>query len=235
MDKKLFENIDNIKVPEKTKAELFEKVQEQKQRQTEPPKKESWFARSKWLVTGIAIGAVCMMLAIPLLNSGVDYQQYVKAASTEVAEPYEALLKEKKALKEKLQKGEITLEEFLEQYDALQAKALELQEQQKHLNEKYGIDVEKLDATTKKATKDEKDSINAYMLTLSQLEAEDDELDALEEQLEADYKNGKITREQFVREMSKLEEREEALDKQEEALESDGDDDDDDDDSDDDD
>lgn len=231
MDKKLFNQIDNIKVHEKTKAELFEKIEQQKRekaqahnqeqntKQPKEPKTKNWLSGSKWLITGVVIGAVCMMLAIPFINGSVDYQQYVSSASEKVTKPYEQLVKEKKELRQKLDKGEITLDEFLEQYDKLQARAAEIAAQKDALNKEYGIDESDLDNSIKKASNEEKKSINSYMSEIERLEAEDDRLDQLEDQLERDYRNGKISRSEFVKQMRVLEQKEDELDRQEDKYE----------------
>ncbi len=221
MDKKLFNSIDNIKVPEKTKAELFEKIEQQKINQVNKKtnKLNNIFARSKWLFTGIAIGAICMMLAIPIMNQGVDYQQYVKAASQDVTEPYQKLLEEKRALKVKLQNGEITLDEFLAEYDKLQVRVSEIENQRNQLNKEYGIDEKDLERSIKKASAKDKESINAYMSELEKLEAEDEKIDQLEDQLERDYENGKISKKDFIKHMKVLEEKDDELDRKEDRIE----------------
>ncbi len=240
MDKKFFKDIDNIKVPEKTKAELFEKIEQQKKEQAnqsvksgttdKKENKKSWFTGGKWLITGVVVGAICMMLVIPFINGGVDYQQYVSSASEKVTKPYEQLIQEKKDLKQKLENGEITLDEFLEKYDELQARAAEIDAQRAALNKEYGIDETDLDNSLKKATTEEKENINSYMSEIEKIEAEDDKLDELEDKLERDYRNGKISKSEFVKQMQILEEKEDELDRQEDKYENDRDDDDDDDD-----
>ena len=206
--KKEFKKMDEIHVPTDVKLDLYEKIEKNEM--------EDHKMKRRIRNTAIAMVAIILLIAIPLLNGNdvLDMNAYLKASETQVEQPLQGVLEKKKELDGKLERGEITLDEYFTQMEALKTQRSELLKKQEELNKEYKVNAENI------AKSEQKQEVEAYLQKLKDLEAQDDALDAKEDQLEKEYRNGTLSKEEFLKQKQALEAQDDALDQEENQIES---------------
>lgn len=202
-----FKDFDDIHVPLNVKLDLYEKIEKQE--------RKGIFMKRKLKTILIASAAIVLLVAIPLFqgNEVLDFSAYLHASETEVKEPFNEILSEKEVLDKALSNNHITIDEYFIKMEELKLKRDKLLEKQKELDKQYEVN------ETTIANSKQKEEVEAYLRELRELEALDEVLDAQEDELERQYRNGTISKAEFMEAKRLLEEKDDELDRKEDAIE----------------
>lgn len=149
----------------------------------------------------------------------IDYVQYLNDNQKYVQEKND-LKEELKALYESFINEEITQEEYFVKLEELKNKNEEVDKKIDSLKEDYQItDSLNLDEVQFSTDKKENEKMKDLYKKEIELERKEEELERKEDELDRKYRNGEISRSEYVKQIRELEQLEDALDIEEDALE----------------
>lgn len=149
----------------------------------------------------------------------IDYVQYLNDNQKYIQEKND-LKEELKVLYEAFINEEITQEEYFTKLEELKNKNEEVDKKIDSLKEEYQItDSLNLDEVQFSADKDEDAKIKELYKKEIELEKQEEELERQEDELDRKYRNGEITRSEYVKQIRELEQLEDELDIEEDELE----------------
>lgn len=149
----------------------------------------------------------------------IDYVQYLNDNQKYVQEKND-LKEELKALYESFINEEITQEEYFVKLEELKNKNEEVDKKIDSLKEDYQItDSLNLDEVQFSTDKKENEKMKDLYKKEIELERKEEELERKEDELDRKYRNGEISRSEYVKQIRELEQLEDELDIEEDALE----------------
>ena len=149
----------------------------------------------------------------------IDYVQYLNDNQKYVQEKND-LKEELKALYESFINEEITQEEYFVKLEELKNKNEEVDKKIDSLKEDYQItDSLNLDEVQFSTDKKENEKMKELYKKEIELERKEEELERKEDELDRKYRNGEISRSEYVKQIRGLEQLEDELDIEEDALE----------------
>lgn len=149
----------------------------------------------------------------------IDYVQYLNDNQKYVQEKND-LKEELKALYESFINEEITQEEYFVKLEELKNKNEEVDKKIDSLKEDYQItDSLNLDEVQFSTDKKENEKMKELYKKEIELERKEEELERKEDELDRKYRNGEISRSEYVKQIRELEQLEDELDIEEDALE----------------
>lgn len=149
----------------------------------------------------------------------VDYVKYLSENKKYVQEKND-LKEELKLLYESFANDEITQDEYFIKLEELKNKTNEVDKRIDNLKKDYQItDSLNLDEVQFSTDKDEDAKIKELYKKEIELEKQEEELERQEDELDRKYRNGEITRSEYVKQIRELEQLEDELDIEEDELE----------------
>ena len=149
----------------------------------------------------------------------IDYVQYLNDNQKYVQEKND-LKEELKALYESFINEEITQEEYFVKLEELKNRNEEVDKKIDSLKEDYQItDSLNLDEVQFSTDKKENEKMKDLYKKEIELERKEEELERKEDELDRKYRNGEISRSEYVKQIRELEQLEDELDIEEDALE----------------
>lgn len=149
----------------------------------------------------------------------IDYVQYLNDNQKYVQEKND-LKEELKALYESFINEEITQEEYFVKLEELKNRNEEVDNKIDSLKEDYQItDSLNLDEVQFSTDKKENEKMKELYKKEIELERKEEELERKEDELDRKYRNGEISRSEYVKQIRELEQLEDELDIEEDALE----------------
>lgn len=149
----------------------------------------------------------------------IDYVQYLNDNQKYVQEKND-LKEELKALYESFINEEITQEEYFIKLEELKNRNEEVDKKIDSLKEDYQItDSLNLDEVQFSTDKKENEKMKELYKKEIELERKEEELERKEDELDRKYRNGEISRSEYVKQIRELEQLEDELDIEEDALE----------------
>ena len=149
----------------------------------------------------------------------IDYVQYLNDNQKYVQEKND-LKEELKALYESFINEEITQEEYFVKLEELKNRNEEVDKKIDSLKEDYQItDSLNLDEVQFSTDKKENEKMKELYKKEIELERKEEELERKEDELDRKYRNGEISRSEYVKQIRELEQLEDELDIEEDALE----------------
>ena len=149
----------------------------------------------------------------------IDYVQYLNDNQKYVQEKND-LKEELKALYESFINEEITQEEYFIKLEELKNRNEEVDKKIDSLKEDYQItDSLNLDEVQFSTDKKENEKMKDLYKKEIELERKEEELERKEDELDRKYRNGEISRSEYVKQIRELEQLEDELDIEEDALE----------------
>ncbi|MEG2322223.1 MAG: hypothetical protein RSB71_01915 [Bacilli bacterium] len=199
------------------KDELKEKIDKRKRERVEMKN-----YKKPLLIFGTLV-LVIGVIALPMLlkkdkKLQIEYTKYLSENKvlTETNKNYNKQIKENYT---KYQNGEITEEQYFIEVDKIRVEKNKIKASKVALRTKYSI-TDNLDLKKVSLSKDKEvdKKLKTLFLESEQLNKQDDELEALEENLEKKYMDGKITKEEFKAQKAEIEKREDELEALEDAM-----------------
>lgn len=149
----------------------------------------------------------------------IDYVKYLSDNQKYVQEKND-LKEEIKSLYEAFINEEITQEEYFIKLEELKTKNEEVDKKIESLKNDYQItDSLNLDEVQFSTDKDKDTKIKELYKKELELEKQEEELERQEDELDRKYRNGEISREEYIKQIGILEQLEDELDAEEDALE----------------
>lgn len=170
-------------------------------------------------------GTLIIVLVITFSLIGITKNKTVKVNYREYMTANQKLNLEKSSLKEKINKlhdnymaNEISEEDYFSELESLKEEYNKVLEEKKQLKKDYNLEEKDLTKLTFSNNKEEDKKLKEIHQKEILLESEEDELDALEDDLEKRYKNKEITKEEYLQQKISIDQKEDELDDQEEEL-----------------
>ena len=179
----------------------------------------------KWIpyLTGALVVLLLFLGFMSIMNKPkmleVDYVKYLSENKRYVQEKND-LKEELKVLYESFINDEITQDEYFKKLEKLKNMNEEVDAKISNLKEEYKItDSLNLDEVQFSSDKDEDTKIKELYKKEVELEKQEEYLEKQEDELDRKYRNGEISRSEYVKQIRELEQLEDKLDIEEDALE----------------